>query len=132
MMAAEVAAGESAVTAAMPEAGTGSAWRLQITGAGLGPGLANSIRSQNFPRSGESLDAAALVWSKAPVIVGAHDTGRLIRSKDGFWLAIPLPAAGKSCVAAKSRPANGNGVAGRGYGSSTAEPAPACWWRRGG
>jgi hypothetical protein len=38
MMAAEVAAGERAVTAAMREAGTGlkSAWRLQITGAGLG------------------------------------------------------------------------------------------------
>ena len=98
MMAAEVAAGERAVTAAMREAGTGlkTAWRLQITGAGLGTRLANSIRSQNFPRSGESLDAAALVWSKAPVIVGAHDTGPLIRSKNGFWLAIPLPAAGKS------------------------------------
>jgi hypothetical protein len=27
-------------------------------------------------------------------IVGAHDTGPLIRSKNGFWLAIPLPAAG--------------------------------------
>ena len=97
MMAAEVAAGERAVTAAMREAGTGlkTAWRLQITGAGLGTRLANSIRSQNFPRSGESLDAAALVWSKAPVIVGAHDTGPLIRSKDGFWLAIPTPAAGR-------------------------------------
>ncbi|WP_442872968.1 DUF6441 family protein [Aurantimonas sp. C2-3-R2] len=53
------------------------------------------MRSQNFPRSGESLDAAALVWSKAPVVIGAHDTGPLIRSKDGFWLAIPTPAAGK-------------------------------------
>ena len=83
MMAAEVAAAERAMTAAMREAGTGlkTAWRLQIIGAGLGPRLANSIRSQNFPRSGESLDAAALVWSKAPVIVGAHDTGPLIRSK---------------------------------------------------
>lgn len=30
------------------------------------------------------------------MIVGAHDTGPQIRSKDGFWLAIPLPAAGKS------------------------------------
>jgi hypothetical protein len=98
MMAAEVVAGERAVTAAMREAGTGlkSDWRGQITGAGLGRRLANSIRNQNFPRSGESLDAAALVWSKAPVIVGAHDTGPLIRSKDGFWLAIPTPAAGKS------------------------------------
>lgn len=97
IMAAEITAGEWAVTAAMREAGTGlkTAWRYQITGAGLGRRLANSIRSQNFPRSGESLDAAALVWSKAPVIVGAHDTGPLIRSKNGFWLAIPLPAAGK-------------------------------------
>ncbi|WP_425100241.1 DUF6441 family protein [Tropicibacter sp. S64] len=73
-----------------------TAQRLQTTGAGLGTLLANSIRSQNFPRSGESLDAAALVWSKAPVIVGAHDTGPLIRLKNRFWLAIPLPAAGKS------------------------------------
>ncbi|MCG6557665.1 DUF6441 family protein [Ruegeria sp. 1NDH52C] len=98
MMAAEVKAGEKAVTSAMREAGTGlkTAWRLQITGAGLGRRLANSIRSQTFPKAGESLNAAALVWSKAPVIVGAHDTGPLIRSKDGFWLVIPLPAAGKS------------------------------------
>ena len=97
-MAAEVKAGEKAVTAAMREAGTGlkTAWRGQITGAGLGRRLANSIRSQTYPKAGESLNAAALVWSKAPVIVGAHDTGPLIRSKDGFWLAIPLPAAGKS------------------------------------
>lgn len=98
MMSAEVKAGERAVTAAMREAGTGlkTAWRGQITGAGLGRRLSNSIRSQTYPKAGESLDAAALVWSKAPVIIGAHDTGPLIRSKDGFWLAIPLPAAGKS------------------------------------
>jgi len=107
MMAAEVAAGEKAVSAAMREAGTGlkSAWRGQITGAGLGTRLANSIRSQNFPRSGESLDAAALVWSKAPVIVGAHDTGPLIRSKTGLWLAIPTPAAGKSLRGGRITPA---------------------------
>ena len=96
-MAAEVKAGEKAVTAAMREAGTGlkTAWRGQITGAGLGRRLANSIRSQTYPKAGESLNAAALVWSKAPVIVGAHDTGPLIRSKDGFWLAIPTEAAGR-------------------------------------
>jgi hypothetical protein len=91
-------AGERAVTAAMREAGTSlkSAWRTQITGAGLGTRLANSIRSASFPKSGESLNAAALVWSNAPVIIGPHDTGPLIRSKSGFWLAIPTPAAGKS------------------------------------
>ncbi len=98
MMAAEVAAGERAVSAAIREAGTGlkDAWRAQITGAGLGARLARTIRSEQFPKGKPSLSAAALVWSKAPVIVGAHDTGPLIRSKNSFWLAIPLPAAGKS------------------------------------
>jgi hypothetical protein len=97
VMAAEIKAGEKAVSAAMREAGADlkSAWRGQITQAGLGRRLANSIRSQTYPKAGESLKAAALVWSKAPVIVGAHDTGSLIRSKDGFWLAIPTAAAGK-------------------------------------
>ena len=98
LMRAEIAAGEKAVSTAMREAGSGlkSDWRAQITGASLGRRLANSIRSQTFPKSSNSLNAAALVWSKAPVIIGAHDTGPLIRSRDGFWLAIPLPAAGKS------------------------------------
>lgn len=96
-MTAEIAAGEKAVTAAMREAGTGlkNTWRGQITGAGLGRRLANSIRSQTYPKAGASLNAAALVWSKAPEIIGAHDTGPLIRSRAGFWLAIPLEAAGK-------------------------------------
>ncbi|WP_299364180.1 DUF6441 family protein [uncultured Paracoccus sp.] len=95
---AETRAGEKAVTTAMRDAGTGlkAAWRAQITGAGLGARLARTIRSEQFPKGRASLNAAALVWSKAPVIVGAHDTGPLIRSKDGFWLAIPTAAAGKS------------------------------------
>ncbi len=106
LMAAEVAAGERAVTAAMREAGAGlkSAWRGQITSAGLGSRLANSIRLASFPKSGDSLNSAALVWSKAPVIIGAHDTGPLIRSKDGFWLAIPTPAAGKSARGGRITP----------------------------
>ena len=58
--------------------------------------VANTIRSEQFPKGKPSLDAAALVRSKAPTIIGAHDTGPLIRSKSGFWLAIPTPAAGKS------------------------------------
>ncbi len=98
MMAAEIAAGERAVTTAVREAGTSlkTAWRGQITGAGLGQRLANTIRSEQFPKGKPSLNAAALVWSKAPVIIGAHDVGPLIRSKNGFWLAIPTEAAGKS------------------------------------
>ena len=98
IMEAETRAGEKAVSAAMREAGAGlkSAWRAQITGAGLGSRLARTIRSAQYPTGRPSLNAAALVWSKAPVIVGAHDTGPLIRSRNGFWLAIPTPAAGKS------------------------------------
>ena len=98
MMAAEIAAGERAVTAAVREAASGLklGWRGQITGAGLGARLANSIRSEVFPKAGVSLNAAAVVWSKAPMIVGAHDTGPLIRSRNGLWLAIPTPAAEKA------------------------------------
>ena len=106
MMAAEIKAGEKAVSAAMREAGTDlkSAWRGQITQAGLGRRLANSIRSQVYPKSGDSINAAALVWSKAPVIIGAHDTGPLIRSKNGFWLAIPTAAAGKGLKGGRVTP----------------------------
>ena len=106
VMAAEIKAGEKAVSAAMREASTGlkSALRGQITQAGLGRRLANSIRSQTYPKAGESLNAAALVWSKAPVIVGAHDTGPLIRSKDSFWLAIPTAAAGKGLKGGRITP----------------------------
>jgi hypothetical protein len=107
MMAAEIAAGERAVTAAMRETGSGlkTAWRGQIVGAGLGPRLANSIRSEVFPKAGASLNAAALVWSKAPVIVGAHEAGPLIRSRNGLWLAIPTPAAGKALGGRRITPA---------------------------
>ena len=134
LMQAEIAAGEKAVSAAMREAGTSlkSAWRGQITGAGLGTRLGNSIRLASFPKSGDSLSAAALVWSNAPVIVGAHDTGPLIRSKNGFWLAIPPRPLAKAAKAAASPPANGNAVPACVCGSSTVVAGQVCWWPRGG
>ncbi|WP_412509175.1 DUF6441 family protein [Roseovarius sp. SYSU LYC5161] len=97
LMAAEIKAGERAVTTAMREAGgqLKADWRRQITGAGLGQRLARSIRAETWPKGTTSIGAASLVWSKAPAIVGAHDTGPLIRSKTGFWLAIPTQAAGR-------------------------------------
>ena len=106
LMAAEVKAGQKAVSTTMAEAGASlkSAWRTQITGAGLGARLSKTIRSQTYPKGRNSLDAAALVWSNAPVIIGAHDTGPLIRSKGGSWLAIPLPAAGKSTKGGRITP----------------------------
>jgi hypothetical protein len=66
--------------------------------------LARSIRSEQYPKGKPSLNAAALVWSKATVIIGAHDTGPLIQSKSGLWLAIPTPAAGKSARGGRISP----------------------------
>lgn len=105
-MRAEILAGEKAVTQAMRVAGAGlkADWRAQITRAGLGHRLANTIRAKTYPKAGESLAAAALVWSNAPVIVGAHDTGPLIRSKAGLWLAIPTAAAGKGARGGRITP----------------------------
>ena len=106
MMAAEIKAGEKAVSAATREAGRDlkTDWRRQITGAGLGQRLARTIRSAQYPKGQPSLNAVALVWSKAPDIISAHDTGPLIRSKDGFWLAIPTPAAGRGRGGARLTP----------------------------
>ena len=107
MLQEEVRAGERAVKAAMAEAGgeLKQAWRRQITGAGLGHRLPRTIRNRTYPQHTDSLDAAAFVWSNAPEIVSAHDQGVLIRSKAGFWLAIPLPAAGKGRGGARLTPA---------------------------
>lgn len=98
LMEGEVKAGQKAVTSAVRDAGKDlqDEWRRQITSAGLGPRLARTIRSAVYPKGQNSLNAAAMVWSRAPVIVDAHNTGPLIRSSDGFWLAIPTEAAGKS------------------------------------
>jgi hypothetical protein len=106
MMRAEYLAGEKAVTAAMRQAGSDlkSDWRGQIAQAGLGHRLARSIRNKTYPERGESLDAAAFIWSKAPKIIHAHDKGVLIRSKNGFYLAIPTEAAGKGRGGARLTP----------------------------
>ncbi|MFN3938824.1 MAG: DUF6441 family protein [Gemmobacter sp.] len=77
--------------------------------------LAPTIRSEQFPKATPSLNAAALVSSKAPVIAAAHDTGPLIRSRNGLWLAIPTPAAGKSL---------------RGLRRGSASTTPGEWERR--
>ncbi len=102
----EIRAGERAVTAAMKVAGAElkQGWREQITRAGLGHRPPRTIRNKTYPTSGESINAAAFVWSNAPEILNAHDRGALIRSKTGFWLAIPTEAAGKGRGGARLTP----------------------------
>lgn len=94
----EVRAGERAATQSV-RAETGELkqkWRGQITRAKLGRRLANTVRSIVYPQSTDSWDAAGLIWSNAPKIIGSFDQGVTIRSREGFFLAIPTEAAGKS------------------------------------
>jgi hypothetical protein len=65
--------------------------RRQVAGAGLGQRLANSWRDRHYPN--RKLDAASLVYTKAPQIIRAFDEGAVIRSKRGRFLAIPTENA---------------------------------------
>jgi Family of unknown function (DUF6441) len=67
--------------------------RRQVTSAGLGQRLANSWRDRHYPN--QRLDAASLVYTKAPQIIRAFDEGAVIRSKRGRFLAIPTENAPK-------------------------------------
>lgn len=90
------------VTAAMRQVTDGlkTDLRSDVVAAGLGQRLANTWRGKTYPESGASIEAAAFVWSKAPNIVDAFDRGVTIRSRHGFWLAIPTPAAGSTGLSA--------------------------------
>lgn len=128
MLADEVRIAEQAVTHSIREATDGlkTELRSQITGAGLGQRLANTWRGEVYPKGQLSIKAAGLVYSRAPVIVGAHDQGATIRSKDGFWLAIPLPAAGKGPRGKRMTPAFGKSSGASACASSTAEANRRC------
>src|ERR671910_347084 len=65
--------------------------RRQVTSAGLGQRLANSWRDKHYPN--QRLDAASLVYTKAPQIIRAFDDGAVIRSRRGRFLAIPTENA---------------------------------------
>lgn len=66
------------------------AWRADVSAA-LGRRLAGAVRLNQYPNTG--LNAAALVFTKSPKIIGAHDRGAVIGAGNGLFLAIPLPAA---------------------------------------
>jgi hypothetical protein len=84
---------ERAVTAGTKAAGRGLKIELrrQAASAGLGQRLANSWRDKHCPN--QKLDAASLVYTKAPQIIRAFDEGAVIRSRRGRFLAIPTENA---------------------------------------
>ena len=92
-------AAERAVTDAIHDAGydVQMNWRGQVTGAGLGQRLANTIRRKDYPEAGVSINPAVFVYARTKTdILGSHDAGSIIRAKNGVFLAIPLPAAGRN------------------------------------
>ena len=84
---------EGAVVSGTREAGRAlkAELRRQVASAGLGQRLANSWRDKHYPN--QKLDAASLVYTKAPQIIRAFDEGAVIRSKRGRFLAIPTENA---------------------------------------
>ena len=84
---------ERAVTSGTRDAGRSLKTELrgQVSSAGLGQRLANSWRDRHYPN--RKLDAASLVYTKAPQIIRAFDDGAVIRSSRGRFLAIPTENA---------------------------------------
>ena len=84
---------ERAVTSGTRDAGRGlrTELRRQVISAGLGQRLAASWRDKHYDNPG--LDAASLVYTKAPQIIRAFDEGAVIRSRRGRFLAIPTQNA---------------------------------------
>ncbi len=94
VLAAEVRAGErAAMSAVRAETDAVKAeLRRQVTSSfgGSARGVANAWRSQIFPRTGQSLRPAGLVWTKVPAVIDAFERGVTIRPKGGRrFLAIP-------------------------------------------
>ena len=92
-MQAELRAIERAVTNGTRDAGRSlrTELRRQVASAGLGQRLANSWRDRHYPN--RKLDAASLVYTKAPQIIRAFGEGVVIQSSRGRFLAIPTENA---------------------------------------
>jgi Family of unknown function (DUF6441) len=84
---------ERAVATGTKDAGRGlkAELRRQVGSAGLGQRLANSWRDIHYDNRG--IDAASLVYTKAPQIIRAFDEGAVIRSRRARFLAIPTENA---------------------------------------
>lgn len=86
-----VAAAKTAVTLGMRDTGgqLKQALRAQITAAGMGVRLGNTIRDVTYPKSGASLTPVAVVYSKAPHILSSLSQGTVIRALRKTYLAMP-------------------------------------------
>lgn len=88
---------ERAVTLGIKSATNGlkTSLRAQVTSAGMSRKMANTWRGNIYPKGQNSIVAAGLVYSRAPDIMQGFEKGTVIKSKNGFWLAIPTSKAPK-------------------------------------
>lgn len=108
-MAAEADRGAKAVTNGTTDAANALKAHLrQITTTAFGSQrLANAWRSNVYPRPPKaSLGAAGTVFTNAPHIIEAFSSAAPVRSKDGFFLAIPSPDAPKEYMGKRISPSN--------------------------
>lgn len=100
LMRQEFITAERAVTQGVREATDGLklAMRRQVMASGLGPRMANTWRGDIYPKGQSSIRAAGLVYTRASKMMAGFEEAKAIRSKDGFWLAIPTPNAPKRGV----------------------------------
>lgn len=112
IVAEEIGDMKKAVTRGMAKASEGLKMELrqQVTGAGMSQRMANTWRAEVYPeRAGVfSLRAAALVFSRAPIIIDAFDRGvTIVPVRGSRYLAIPTKAV--------PRRRSGEGAKGRYY-----------------
>jgi hypothetical protein len=97
-MAEELEAERRAVTEGVEETAEDMLFELRrdVVAGGLGNRLAKTWRSAHYPgRNKVSLGAASEVKTRAPKLIRAFDKGEIIKSSEGFFLAIPTDAAPK-------------------------------------
>lgn len=82
-------------------------WRAQIASAGLGNKLPRTVRAELYPKGKTSINAAGIVWTKAPHIISAFDQGVLIRG----GMQTKFRNRGRGPVGAGERGADRFGVA---------------------
>lgn len=92
---------EKAVMSGVKKAGEGLKLELrsQVVGAELSQKLANTWRLQFYEN--KKVDAASLVYSKAPEVISSFDKGVVIKRGSGIWLAIPTANAPKKGIGGK-------------------------------
>ena len=102
-MAEEFKAAEQAVTSGVREATNGLklSMRRQVMSSGLGARMASTWRGDLYPKGQNSIRAAGLVYTRASKVMAGFEDASVIRSKNGFWLAIPTPNAPKRGIGGK-------------------------------